>query len=84
MHEVVEECIHFRHVPGIRLRITHPGAIRTRVEIAPQEDALMFTLCDTFGQDLPYVLLKLYVTRRCLMHIKNLHSLPIMQFRFYP
>ena len=62
VYEIVKECVHFRHVLGIRLRITHPGAICTRVEIAPQEDALMFTLCDTFGQDLPYVLLKLYVT----------------------
>jgi len=36
-------------VLGIRLRITHPGAIGTRVEIAPQEDALVSALCDTFG-----------------------------------
>ena len=49
MHEIVKECVHFRHAFGIRLRITLPGAICTRVEIAPQEDALVFTLCDTFG-----------------------------------
>jgi hypothetical protein len=49
VHKIFQECIHFRHVLGVGLRITYSGTIGIRVEIAPQEDALVFALYDTFG-----------------------------------
>ena len=49
VHEIFEECIHSRHVLGVGLRIPYSGAIGISVEIAHQEDALVFTLYDTFG-----------------------------------
>jgi hypothetical protein len=49
MHEIFEECIHSRHVLGVGLRIPDSSAIGISVEIAPQEDALVFALSDTFG-----------------------------------
>ena len=48
-HEIFEECIHSRHVLGVGLRIPDSSAIGISVEIAPQEDALVFALSDTFG-----------------------------------
>jgi hypothetical protein len=46
VHEIFKECIHFRHVLGVGLRITYSGTIGIR---APQEDALVCALYDTFG-----------------------------------
>jgi hypothetical protein len=49
VHEIFEECIHSRHVLGVGLRIPYSGAIGINVEIAPQEDALVFALYNTLG-----------------------------------
>ena len=72
VHKIGERLVHPLHMLGIGRRVPNPETIGVCIQIASQEYALVSALRDTFGQDLPCMLLELHVASRRLMHIEHL------------
>jgi hypothetical protein len=56
-----ERLVYSLHMLGIGRCVPHPETVSICIQIASQEYALVSALRDTFGQDLPCMLLELQV-----------------------